>query len=155
MSAALSPGLRFARKSPGVITDADLACLAKLKRLKKFVIRSSVEDGKLDITGEGLKHLVGLTELQDISLGGPNLKDADFKHFAKMKKLSALYIYGGSLTDDCLKYLEVLPRLRTLKIFMEDDITDQALARLDKKLPNLRTIEIHRDEKKSNPKKKR
>jgi len=141
-------------KSPGVITDADLACLAGLKRLKKFVIQSSVEDCKMDITGQGLKHLAGLTELQNLCLGGPNLKDEDFKHFANMKKLLSLYIYGGNLTDECLKHLEALPQLRSLKIYMENDITDEALARLDKRLPNLRTIEIRRDEKKNNPKKK-
>ena len=137
-------------KSPDVIVDADLACLSKLKRLRNFVIQPSKKRGNMDISGEGLKHLAGLTELQILRLGGPNLKDEDFRYFANMKNLLDLYVNGGSLTDDCLRHLEVLPQLRSLKIYMENDITDQALGRLDAKMPNLKTIEIHRDEKKNN-----
>lgn len=145
--------LRTSPKSSGVINDADLACLAGLKRLKKFVIQSSVKDSKMNITGQGLKHLTGLTELQILCLGGPNLKDADFRYFSNMKNLLSLYVYGGSLTDDCLKHLEALPQLTRLSIYMENDITDEALGRLEAKLPNLSMIEIRRDEKKQRNKK--
>ena len=139
-------------KSPDVIVDADLACLSKLKRLKSFVIQCSINSGDMDISGQGLKHLAGLTEVHTLCLGGPNLKDEDFRHFASMKSLLSLIVYGESLTDECLKYLESAPQLRALKIFMGNNVTDKALARLKKKLPNLHTIRIHRNkrEKKRN-----
>ena len=128
------------RKSKDLLTDADLACLAKLKKLK------SIQTDHGAITGEGLKHLVGLPDIDRLSLGGPNLKDEDFRYFSNMKKLSLLCVSGSSLTDACLKHLEALPLLGTLSIFKDNDITDEALKRLQAKLPNLSMIEVHRDE---------
>ena len=136
-------------------SDADFACMAKLKNLKWLQISCSIRTNGMDITGQGLQHLAGLTELERIVFGGPNLKDDDFRHLRNLQKLSSIGVFGGSLTDDCLSHLEALPSLVSLRIYMEDDITDKALARLDRKMPNLHRIEIHRDEKKNNSKKKR
>ncbi|MBW8034243.1 MAG: hypothetical protein FVQ79_00830 [Planctomycetes bacterium] len=140
-------------KSEDLLTDADLACLSGLKKLKWFQISCSISRNGMDISGEGLKHLAGLTSIERLCLGGPNLKDADFRHFANMKKLSVLSVYGGSLTDACLRHLEGLPQLSTLNIYMENDITDEALGRLQAKLPNLSSIRINRDEKNNETKK--
>ncbi len=136
-------------RSKDLLTDADLACLAKLKKLKWFQISCIRSRNEMDISGEGLKHLAGLPDIDRLCLGGPNLKDEDFRHFSNMKKLTVLSVYGGGLTDACLKHLETVPQLSNLNIYMENDITDEALGRLQAKLPNLSSIRIHRDENKS------
>ena len=130
------------RKSEDFLTDADLACLAKLKKLKSIQTRHGA------ISGEGLKHLVGLPNIDKLSLGGPNLKDEDFRYFSNMKKLSTLIVSGGRLTDACLKHLESSLLLGNLSIFVESDITDEALKRLQAKLPNLDIVRIHKNEHK-------
>ena len=126
-------------KSEDLLTDADLAWLAKLKNLKWFTMHRGA------ISGQGLKHLAGLTNIEWLSINGFNLKDEDFRYFSNMKKLSRLSVSGSNLNDACLKHLEVLPLLSELNFSRENDITDEALKRLQAKLPNLSMIRVYRD----------
>ena len=133
-------------KSPEVLVDADLACLAELDNLKSFVIPGAIDTHSKNITGEGLKYLCGLANLEQVIIGGPNLRDVDFKYFGKMNNLKTLGVSGGNLTDGCLKHLENLRYLGSLRIYKENDITDRALSELDAKMPNLTSITIYRNE---------
>jgi hypothetical protein len=107
----------------------------------------------MGITDEGLKHLAGLTSMENLTIGGPKLTDDGLKYLSGMKKLWSLGLFAGSLTDEGLRHLEGFRSLQMLRIYRENDITDEALGRLEAKLPNLSMIEIRRDEKKQRNKK--
>jgi len=126
----------------GVIRDEDLACLANLNRLKWFQISSAIIK-PMAISDEGMAHLEGLTNIERLTIGGPNLTDDGLRYFANMKKLDLLNIIGGKFTDKGLRHLEGLKSLRNLSIDAENDFSPAALQRLRKNLPNMATLMVN------------
>jgi beta-lactamase regulating signal transducer with metallopeptidase domain/Leucine-rich repeat (LRR) protein len=125
----------------GVIRDEDLACLANLKQLKWFQISSAIKK-PMAISDTGMAHLVGLTNISRLTIGGPNLTDNGLKYLANMKNLDLLNIIGGKFTDKALRHLEGLKTLRYLSIDAENDFSPAALDHLRRRLPNLQTLKI-------------
>ena len=94
--------LHVARNSG--LRDEDLACLAKLKNLKWVQIGFTKHSM---ITDAGMAHLAGLTALERLSVGGPELTDHGLSNLVNMKRLTQLYL-TGNFTDKGLRHLEGL-----------------------------------------------
>lgn len=65
-------------------TDADLAVLAKLPKLRNLFL------GQTKITDAGLEHLKGRTSLVTLSLNSTDISDAGLKHVATLSGLKTL-----------------------------------------------------------------
>ena len=63
------PELEAAALKGGAFTDAGLAHLGELKRLKVL----DISRGRLSITDAGLQNLVGLTSLEHLAIQGSNV----------------------------------------------------------------------------------
>ena len=116
------------RESEDFLTDADLACLAKLKKLKRIQTRFGA------ISGEGLKHLAGLPNIEQLCLGGPDLKDEDLRYFSNMKKLNCLAV-SGDFTEKGLQHLKEVKALESLTLLPKRVIPHRAVIDLKKSLP--------------------
>jgi len=123
--------LFFSRKSGDTFTDADLMCLADLRRIKWLQI------GPRDFTDKGMVYLAGLTNMERLGIGGPHLTDEGLSYLANMKKLNHLNISDGDFTDAGLRHLEGLKALRFLNMTSANAFSNAALRRLRKNLPNL------------------
>ena len=123
------------RESEDFLTDADLACLANLKKLKRIQTRFGA------ISGEGLKHLAGLPDIEQLCLGGPNLKDEDLRYFSNMKKLNSLTI-NGDITEKGLEHLKQFKTLGYLSLYPKRVIPHRAVRDLKKSLPGLHTFRM-------------
>ena len=92
------------------VRDEDLACLSKLKNLKKFSINS-----RSLVTDAGIAYLKDLPEMREFWGGGPYLTDKSLSYFSNIKTLNDLTIYGN-FTDEGLRHFEGLKSLERLKI---------------------------------------
>jgi hypothetical protein len=129
--------------------DADLKCLAGIKRMKYLQI------GPRNFTDKGLANLAGLTNMELLGIGGSDLTDEGLKHLTGMRKLNHLSILsgydrdkrdygsGGNITDEGLRQLGKLKQLQFLDIYSDNDFSDAALRRLWNELPNLFTLRIN------------
>lgn len=117
--------------------DEDLACLAKLTRLRELYVFT-----QRGVSDAGIAHLAGLTSLEHLGIGGPNLTNRSLSYLANMKKLDYLWIGDGDFTDGGLRHLEGLRGLRRLEITSKNAFSREALDRLRKKLPNLQVLKI-------------
>jgi Leucine-rich repeat (LRR) protein len=118
------------------LRDEDMACLANLTRLKTFLTSSR----QAYLTDAGTSHLAGLTELDWLSIGGPQLTDTTLSYLSKMEKLKTLQI-TGNFTDQGLRHLEGPYSLDYLWIHPSRDFSQSALQRLRDRLPNLRYLD--------------
>jgi len=72
-------------------------------------------------TDDGLVHLKSLKQLKNLGLHG-NWQDADYitdatlAHVSTLELLETVQVYTGSLTDDGLRHLAALPRIRKIDI---------------------------------------
>jgi len=141
--------LIFKRPYEDVFSDADLKCLAGLKRIKWL------QNSASNYTDKGLVYLAGLTNMERLGIGGSGLTDKGLKHLMNMKKLNHLSILsgfdvdkrdygnGGDITDEGLRQLGELKQLSFLNIYSDSDFSDAALRRLWEELPNLFTLRIN------------
>ncbi len=119
------------------LRDEDLACLAKLTRLKSLQLgphESAISD-------VGIKHLAGLTSLDFLNVGGRNVSDVGLAYIGNLRNLSHLRI-TGDFTDRGLRSLERLERLGILSITSEKAFRNAALNRLRRNLPNLQVFNV-------------
>ncbi len=142
-------GLGFAPSSPDAFNDADLACLANLKKLRWLQI------GPRNFTDQGMLYLAGLTNIDRLGLGGAGLTDEGLKRLANLKKLDLLNITGrfdknkgdwspgGHITDKGLGYLEAFQRLVFVEIYSDSNFSDEAVQRLWEQLPNLYHVNLN------------
>lgn len=129
--------------------DADLMCLAKLKRLRWLTI------GPRDYTDKGMLYLAGLTNMERLGIGGSGLTDEGLKYLANMKKLDHLTILtgwdkskrtfgsGGNITDKGLREFEKIKSLRSLNIYTDSKLSPAAIQHLRRELPNLTFLTIN------------
>jgi len=140
--------LGFDSRSGDSFTDADLACLAKLKRLRSLQIPHK------GISNAGFKHLAGLTSLEYLSVGGKLVTDDGLAQLANMQKLSSLTL-TGNFTDIGLRHLERLKALVHLDFVAGANFSPRALNQFRKKMPHLRLLGDHRKNQKQRPKSRR
>ncbi len=82
--------------------------------------------GRTQVTGEGLKHLAPVTNLEDLVLIRTQVQDSCLEHLAPFTKLKSLYLDGTGVGDAGLKHLAPLTSLRTL-FLTGNEITDEGL----------------------------
>ncbi|MHC4620451.1 MAG: hypothetical protein ACYTEQ_22110, partial [Planctomycetota bacterium] len=73
----------------------------------------------------------------------PSLTDDGLAHLAGMKRLWRLIIHGtGDITDKGLCHLETLKTLNSLHLCSQNAVSNKALERLRKELPNLVDLKV-------------
>ena len=137
------------------MTNEGLARLAELKSIETLVLWNT------PISDEGLVHLAGMPELRGLWLGATKTSRKGLASLAGCKKLEYLEmaqispnlqsevvanvrfldLTGARITDDDLRHLHGLDRLKILDIF-DTDVTSEAVAELQEALPE---CEIVRD----------
>ncbi len=117
------------------LTDDDLLELSQLKHLQWLVIRGS------KLTDSGLKHLVGLQEIQRLNVTyDKGITGAGMKELANLANLQSLNLAGTGVTDQGLKELARLKKLQHLNI-QRTEVTDSGLRELVG-LKNLSTLYV-------------
>jgi hypothetical protein len=141
--------LGFGPYSQDAFGDADLACLANLKKLRWLQI------GPRNFTDQGMLYLAGLTNIDRLGLGGAGLTDEGLKRLANLKKLDLLTILGkfdsnignwtsgGHITDKGLGYLENFKQLSYVEIYSDSNFSSEAIQRLYEQLPNLYRLNLN------------
>jgi hypothetical protein len=138
-------GLQEVKPPPemDVVTEAGLARLEKLTRLRRLVISehhwSKNEERYLracTITGRGLGALRSLTSLKELRLGRTLVDDAGLAALEGMTSLEVLELYRTPVSDFGLVHLRGLKRLKKLDLSYTK-VTHAGVERLKKDLPAL------------------
>jgi hypothetical protein len=87
-------------------------------------------------TDSDLKHLAGLTGLQELGLSYTQVTDAGLKSLAGLARLQGLYLSSTQVTDAGLAHLAGLSRLKTLDL-RNTQVTDAGMQQLEQALPKL------------------
>jgi beta-lactamase regulating signal transducer with metallopeptidase domain/5-hydroxyisourate hydrolase-like protein (transthyretin family) len=120
------PRLKRLFLKKGQATDEALANVAGLKDLEMLFIWDAEK-----ITDAGVKHLAGLTKIQDIHIGNSKIGDGALETFARLPALQHLGLQRCAFSDDGLKHLEGMKQLRGLSIGMNrKPITDAGVKHL-------------------------
>ena len=85
-----------------------------------------------------LIHVVRLSHLRGLRLGGLGVTDAGLAHLRQLPRLASLSLAGTAITDDALEQMAALSQLRDLELSY-NAITDRGLAHL-KRLTKLETL---------------
>jgi hypothetical protein len=84
-------------------------------------------------------HVRDMTRLETLVIEGGLMEDIHMEHLARLSALRQLTIFGRGLSDAALDRLQSLSALRelTLEIRPAGSISDDAVARLRRAIPNL------------------
>jgi len=93
--------VRFLNLSGTPVSDAGLACLAQMPRLKSLDLSNTF------ISNAGLKHVAQMTKLNHLDLSSTSIGDAGLKHIAQLPELRSVQLFQTLVTDDGLN--ELLP----------------------------------------------
>ncbi len=121
------------------LDDANLEHIARLYGIERLDLGGSLHRGKR-ITDAGLKHLVGLINLSDLSLSTTNITDAGFAHLASLDNLEKLNLMSTRVSDAGLIHLKGLKNLRELDLSFTD-VTDTGLKLLEE-FKSLHSLEL-------------
>ena len=138
------------RDSDDAIRDADLACVANMKRLRVFHTAQAPGIDPGVITDNGLAYFKNLSNLELLWIGGPNLTDKGLSYLADKKNLSNLYI-TGNFTDAGLRHLENLKTMNRLRIYSSSTLSEEAKERLQSRLPHLDIFDAEQNYRASQP----
>lgn len=83
--------------------------------------------GATEITADGLKSIVSLKQLKDLSLRSANVSDEMLEVIGQMKQLESLNIAGSGVTDQGMHHLSGLQNLVVLSISGCKNLTDESL----------------------------
>jgi len=152
-------GLRVLELGGLKITDAGLAHLSGLVNLYALWINP-----KSNVTGNGLVHLLGMSDLRELYLEAPlldgsaahisalatlrqlylwdtRLTQVGFAHLPKLCNLDYLEIGGTKLSDTCVQHLALITSLRELSLSDARDVSDAGVPHL-RALTNLEALHI-------------
>jgi internalin A len=117
------------------VTDADLALLTTLPRLRVLKLSGG------QVTGAGMHHVAGLSELAELWLLDAQIGDAGLRQLTTLKRLRTLRVRRCmSLTDDVLASLSQFPELTHVAL-IESAFTDQGIGHL-KNLSGLKALDL-------------
>jgi hypothetical protein len=120
-------------KSTPVVTDSVLAIISGKLSLRSLVIAT-----RMDVTGMGLVHFSEMRKLESLELergAGKSLTDNGLKVVCSLGRLRSLRItHCENLTDRSLNYLQHLHRLESLELSCWDssNFTDEGARQLSK-----------------------
>ena len=86
-----------------------------------------------------LANIAGLVNLRVLHLEKTPVTDAGLAHLKGLKNLAYLNVYGTQITDAGLPQLNGLTNLKSLYVF-ETKVTDAGIAALKQALPNVRVV---------------
>lgn len=101
----------------GVVTDADLACLAEFKNLQSLQISGRL-NRRPKITDAGLVHLQGLSKLQRLLIDAP-ITDEGLKCLGVLTNLTSLDLRRTQVTEAGLVHLKDLSNLKQLAVLKD------------------------------------
>ncbi len=116
------------------VTDEGLKHIAGMKQLRSLYLPPQIGDA-------GLAHLVGLTELADVSLAGSKVTDAGLAHLKGLTKLAGINLVNTGITDAGLAHLKGLPALRNL--YLNGTAVTDAAVNVLKGMSKLNVIGLH------------
>jgi hypothetical protein len=116
------------------VTDAGLERLKGLTQLQMLTLEGP------QITDGGLENLEGMSQLESLCLSDTKVTDAGLKHLRVLTKLQTLYLKGTLVTDAGLEHLEGLTQLPRLWL-NRTRVTDAGLDHL-KGLTQLRWLDL-------------
>lgn len=119
----------------GNVTDADLALLAGMMKIKRLDIHGS------KVTDVGLQQLSPLRNLEMLDLHGTQVTNAGLTHLTGLKKLKRLYLYDTQISDAGLIHLAGHAELEHLDL-SRTPTTDYGLAHVAG-LPELRSLYLY------------
>jgi 5-hydroxyisourate hydrolase-like protein (transthyretin family) len=123
----------------GQATDDGLLGLTKMSDLEILFVWDA-----LKITDAGVRHLAGLTKLEEIHFSNGQLSDSSLAVFGQMPGLKTLSLQGNSFGDEGLKHLAGLKGLRSLAVGMSrQPITDAGVQHLSG-LTALESLDLQR-----------
>jgi hypothetical protein len=120
--------------APVAITDADLRHLNGLTELEDLRLYH------VEVTDAGLEHLKGLTKLKHLQLAGLKATDSTAEYLKGLSNLQELELDRLQMTDAAMEQLKGLTNLQYLWIY-DIPITDAGLEHL-KGLPKLEYLNI-------------
>ena len=127
--------LRLSSLQPLQVTDEALKSLSGLTELRVL------ELGVTPFSSEGLSHLGGLPNLEEIWLDfNPQYNDTAIDTIAKFKKLRVLRCYGAPITDKGVAKLAGLSRLEDLQLG-KSQVGDEGV-KIIANLSRLRTLDL-------------
>ena len=88
-----------------------MVTLERLKNLRRLYLRNT------PITDEGLKHLSGLTALEELDLYGTSLTDRGIAFLRNLTAIRKLNLLGAEVTDAGAEMLARLSHLRELNLY--------------------------------------
>ena len=125
------------------VSDAGLVHLRELTNLRKLNLGDSDRkktsptiSKKPPLTGEGLKHLQGLTKLKYLDLDGRPITNAGLSDIEKLTQVEYLSLDTTRITDEGLEHLHPLKQLQLVNV-KSTKVTRQGVAELRKVLPKL------------------
>jgi len=123
------------------ITDA---ALAQLKQAGPFSFRLLSIAGAHELTDEGLRHIAGFTQLEELDLSSTKIGRAGLVHLRPLAKLKRLKMDYANVDDAALKELIHFKLIEELDVRPRHEsgpITDTGVRHL-RELPNLRYLHL-------------
>lgn len=134
------------------ITDASLASVAKMRRLRSLFLHGPLTDvgirqlkqltaleklslsGK-DVTDDSLETIISLSRLTSLDLSGTGISDAGLSLLQALHNLVELNLEDTNVTNSGLQRLAGLSSLLTLHVTMKDGVTYEGIDTLKLRLP--------------------
>jgi tetratricopeptide (TPR) repeat protein len=103
------------------VTDAGLETLAGFAKLEALSLLACKQ-----ISDDGLKHLQGLKNLQELDLNSTSIGDAGLQHLKGLARLRVLHLFNTKVSDAGLQTIQAFTDLRELGL-ANTGITDAGL----------------------------
>jgi len=105
------------------LTDADLPYIGRLKHLESLGLQST------PISDSALRHIRGLSKLQELDLSMTSLTDDGLMHLTKLTSLRSVMLDGTRASDEAAAVMGSLPLLEELTM-IETRVTDEGIKSL-------------------------
>jgi len=126
-------GIPFFGRLGQQVTDAELACLAGLPKLKVLALHS------YKVTDTGLVHLKSLVYLESLYLWDTQITHAGLENLKSLPNLTSLCLVDTEITDAGLEALKGFTNLKRLEL-RETQTSEEDIETLQQALPNCEIV---------------